>query len=230
MIVSLQYMNELQKNSLRQVSSYNIDTYYKNIDLSFEFTVNTELMKLKEFFLYWKAPITIQIPMKWGLFGGFIKDKSIAVTKNERHKFLIDHVVVTPSAVIVLESNTYLNRAYQISGDDWNYKHTDGFYKIIPNPQTRMKLYVAIMQQILSYYDVNLPVFGKVVLMNDLDLGFFNGPKDDFIKFPDLIYCIKNIIGGAPRNRIHALKLIKSFHADGFWPSAYDGDISAWSQ
>lgn len=230
MIVSLQYMDELQKNSSRPISSSNINNYYKNIGLHFELNINKELMKLKEFALYWKVPITIQLPIMWSLGGGFIKDKSISVTKEERHKFLIDHVLVTPYAVIVLEANSYLKRSYQISGDDWNYMNAEGVYKALPNPQTRMRLYVALMQQILDYYNVNLPVVGKVVLMNDLDLGFLNGPGDDFTGLSNLLYCIKGISEEAPRNRIHALKLIKSFYFDGFWPASYDGNVLAWSE
>lgn len=229
MIVSSRYSDELQKNSTKPVSSPNVNQYYKNLGISFEFMVNKELMKLKEFFLYWKAPITLKKPIQWTLCGDFVQDINITVKKEERNKFLIDHVLITPYAVVILEANTYGKRPYQISGNEWNYKNADGFYQLLPNPQSRMRLYVALMQQILDYYSVILPVIGKVVLMNDLDLAFLKERTDDFVHFDNLVSCIKAMAEEAPSKHVQALKLIKSFYFDGLFPIAYDGNISNWS-
>ena len=143
--------------------------------------------------------------------------------------FNIDHLLITPYAVFILEAKNHKSFSKYVSMQDKWHGFNDTKTYTIDNPVFQLVKYSRVVASLMSYYNINLPLISKVVFKNRVNL-------DDVSEY-ERNYCIYsqeliNTIYNERKNTFlpdEALKFAKILYFYGCHPAAYDDNKLMWS-
>lgn len=193
-----------------------------NLGIQFELETNRALMQeLDDFILYYNLQLTLNSKTWWALDCSFFEDKKNLYTRPAKSSFQIDHLLITPSAVFILESKHYsAKRQFYSKYDVWQCYNQVAGHNVtatFPNPCVQVNTYGAVLNQIFHYYGVNLPIYSKVLFKSEINMDYLHdSDKKDILFFDNFIDFIKSSIENnkSPNRKVQALKLAKSLYYD----------------
>lgn len=242
MIMLNNYKNILEYYANTPVNMIDIQKYQYNAGTNFEFDINDTLIKnLDSFFLYWQIQFRFNSFFNWTLnlssnniFTSNGKNTNYTdvsfLFQDKNNLFTIDHLIITPYCVFILEAKNHkANNKYYSSFDKWVLLN-ENTTKNIDNPVLQVIKYKSVVETFMNYYNIQLPIYPKVVFKQHVNLDNITDNEKQFCIFSDNLL---KFIETSKKENIYqpneALKFAKILYYYGCHPIAYDDNKVKWS-
>lgn len=244
MIILNNYKNILDYYANTPANMVDKQQYQYNAGTNFELDINDTIIKnMNSFFLYWQMQFRFNSSFNWSLN---LSSNNIFTSKNnnyntsnndvsflfqdENNMFTMDHMLITPYAVFILEAknhkanNKYISKLY-----NWQLVNKK-LNTIIYNPVLQVLKYKAVTESFMAYYNINLPIIPRVVFKQHVNLDSVTDLEKQFCIYPgDLFKIIENAKNDYLFQPNEALKFAKTLYYYGCHPIAYDNNKINWS-
>ncbi len=151
--------------------------------------------------------------------------------KDKNNMFTIDHMIVTPYAVFILEAKNHKAQTkYKSELHKWHIINEKKIINIINNPVLQVLKYKTVVSTFMSYYKINLPIIPKVIFKQQVNLDDITDNEKKLCIYP----CdLSKLIHTSKKDNIfqpnEALKFAKILFYYGCHPIAYDDNKINWS-
>ncbi len=159
--------------------------YKYDAGTSFELDINDTIIKnFDSFFLYWQIKFSFHTFFNWtvnlslnNIFTNQLNNQNSNDTdvsflfKDKNNMFTIDHMIVTPYAVFILEAKNHKAQTkYKSELHKWHIINEKKIINIINNPVLQVLKYKTVVSTFMSYYKINLPIIPKVIFKQQVNL------------------------------------------------------------
>ena len=219
--------------------------YKYDAGTSFELDINDTIIKnFDSFFLYWQIKFSFHTFFNWtvnlslnNIFTNQLNNQNSNDTdvsflfKDKNNMFTIDHMIVTPYAVFILEAKNHKAQTkYKSELHKWHIINEKKIINIINNPVLQVLKYKTVVSTFMSYYKINLPIIPKVIFKQQVNLDDITDNEKKLCIYP----CdLSKLIHTSKKDNIfqpnEALKFAKILFYYGCHPIAYDDNKINWS-
>lgn len=215
------------------IDNYKLEDINKGKGRSFELEVNDAVIKNeREFFLYDQVVFKFKNNVEWSTYihnpfnNSDEKIINIDFALPNFNQISIDHIIVKPYAVFILEAKNHRKDTVYIPKQlFWQTE-----FDFIDNPVFQVLKYASIIEQFLKYYNILLPVIPKVIFRQKLNLEYITKKEQGYCcHISELSSILKDAENKYPKKHNDALRFVKAMYYNACHPVAYD-DIELWSK